>query len=164
MEISIIVAIGKKNAIGKDNKLLWHLSGDLKRFKEITMNHSVIMGRNTYLSLPKHPLVNRRNIVISHIAEEDIKNFIGAEVVSNINEALEKVAAENEVFIIGGAMIYKEFYPLADKLYLTLVHQSYDADTFFPEIDYNDWNLVSKEEHLEHEPAFSYLILKRKEK
>lgn len=162
MKISIIVAVGEKNAIGKNNQLLWHLSGDLKRFKQITINHSVIMGRNTYISLPKRPLTDRRNIVISHIPEEDCISFTGAEVVSNIEEALKKVAQEDEVFIIGGAMIYKAFYPRADKLYLTQVHKSYDADTFFPEINFEDWDIISEEEHLEHDPGFTYLILERK--
>jgi dihydrofolate reductase len=163
MDITIIVAIAENNAIGKNNELLWHISGDLKRFKEITTGHPVIMGRNTYISLPKRPLVNRKNIVISHIHEEDCKNFEGAEVVSSIEEAL-KIADQNgENFIIGGGMIYKEFMPIANKIYLTLVHKEYDADTFYPEINNKEWDTLYKEEHPEHDPPFSYLTLIRKQ-
>ena len=162
MKISIIVAIAENNEIGKNNELLWHLSGDLKRFKEITTNHCVIMGRNTYLSLPNRPLKNRRNIVISHIPEEDGMNFVGAEVVANIDEAIKTADVDNENFIIGGGMIYRQFLPLANKLYLTKVQKTYDADTFFPEINYDEWNLISNEPHLDNDPPFCYLIYERK--
>ncbi|MDR2834957.1 MAG: dihydrofolate reductase [Bacteroidales bacterium] len=161
MKISIIVAIAKNNAIGRNNELLWHISGDLKRFKKITTDHIVIMGRNTYLSLPNHPLPNRRNIVISHIPEEDKLNFIAAEVVANLEEALLIADKENENFIIGGGMIYKQFLPIANKLYLTQVYQEYEADTFFPEIDFAQWNEISREDHFDMNPPFSYLIFEK---
>jgi len=163
MQISIIVAIAENNAIGKNNTLLWHLSGDLKRFKEITSGHCVIMGRNTYLSLPNRPLKNRRNIVISHLPEDDKLNFIGAEVVENIEHAISIANQKEENFVIGGSMVYKYFLPLADKLYLTKIKRTYDADAFFPEINFSEWELISEEEHTENEPPYCYLVYIRKQ-
>jgi dihydrofolate reductase len=163
MNFTIIVAIAENNAIGKNNDLLWHISGDLKRFKEITTGHPVIMGKNTYLSLPKRPLVNRRNIVISSMNEEARKSLEGAEVAGSIDEAVKIADPNGENFIVGGGMIYKEFMPLANKIYLTIVHRSYDADVFFPQINYEEWKVAEKEEHLEHDPPFSYLTLVRKQ-
>lgn len=162
MNISIIVAIAENNAIGKNNELLWHLPNDLKRFKEITSGHTVIMGRNTYISLPNRPLKNRRNIVISHIPEEDKKIFLGADVVGNIEEALKIADKNNENFVIGGGMIYSLFMPLANKLYLTKINKIYDADTFFPKINYEEWDLIAVEDHIDHNPAFGYFIYTRK--
>lgn len=159
--ISIIVAIAENFAIGKNNDLLFHLPNDLKRFKKITSGHTIIMGRNTLLSLPKWPLPNRRHIVISDKADD---NFPGCEIVSSIDAAIEKVKDENEAFIIGGGMIYKQFYPVAGKLYLTLVHKPFDADTFFPEINYQEWNEVAREDLHDEKNHFeySYLDLVRK--
>ncbi len=160
MEITIIVAIAENNAIGKNNDLLWHISEDLKRFKRITTGHTIIMGRKSYLSLPKRPLPNRRNIVISStMAKEDIE---GLEVVSSIEEAISKADKDKENFIIGGGLIYKEFMPLANKIYLTIVHREYEADVFFPEIDYNEWDIIDKEEHKDNNLPFTYLTLVRK--
>ncbi len=160
--ISIIVAIAENFAIGKNNDLLFHLPNDLKRFKEITTGHTLIMGRNTLLSLPKWPLPNRRHIVITD-KKDDV--FPGCEVVFSIEEALEKVKNEKEAFIIGGGMIYRQFYPLAGKLYLTLVHKSFDADTFFPEINYSEWNEISRENFHDEKNGFDYsnINLERKE-
>ena len=163
MKISIIVAIDKNNAIGKDNKLLCHISEDLKRFKAITNEHCVIMGRNTYLSLPNRPLKNRKNIVISHLYEQDKIDFEGAVVVPNIEEAIKAADHEKENFIIGGAMVYEQFFTLADKLYLTVIHREYDADTFFPKIKIGEeWDIIDQELHFDNEPPFKYLTLLRK--
>lgn len=151
--ISIIVAIAENFAIGKNNDLLFHLPNDLKRFKEITSGHSLIMGRNTLLSLPKWPLPNRRHIVITD-KKDDI--FPGCEVVFSIDEAVEKVKNEPEAFIIGGGMIYRQFYPLAGKLYLTVVHQPFEADIFFPEINYSEWDEISREDFHDEKNGFSY--------
>jgi dihydrofolate reductase len=159
MDITIIVAIAENYAIGKNNDLLWHISGDLQRFKEITSGHTIIMGRNTYLSLPKRPLPNRRNIVITDNANEC---FEGAEVAKSILESIDMADKEKENFIIGGGMIYREFLPIANKIYLTIVHKNFDADIYFPEINYNEWNVVNEEKHLDHDPSFSYLTLIRK--
>ena len=159
--ISIIVAIAQNFAIGKNNDLLFHLPTDLKRFKQITSGHTIIMGRNTLLSLPKWPLPNRRHIVITDKPDD---KFEGCEVVFSIDEAIEKVQGENEAFIIGGGMIYRQFFPVAGKLYLTLVHKDFEADTFFPEIKYNDWDEMAREDLHDEKNGFdySYLDLKRK--
>lgn len=151
--ISIIVAIAQNFAIGKNNDLLFHLPNDLKRFKKITSGHAVIMGKRTLFSLPKGPLPNRRNIVISDIPGE---TFDGCETVYSIDEAVESVRNEPEAFVIGGGMIYRQFYPIAGKLYLTMAHHDFDADTFFPEIDFNDWKELSREDLYDEKNNFSY--------
>lgn len=159
--ISIIVAIAQNFAIGKNNDLLFHLPNDLKRFKEITTGHPVIMGRNTLLSLPKGALPNRRNIVITDNPDE---KFDRCEMVLSIEEAVEAVKNETEAFIIGGGMIYRQFYPVAGKLYLTLVHQDFDADVYFPEINYLEWKEFYREDLFDEKNNFnySYLNLERK--
>ncbi len=159
--ISIIVAIAENFAIGKNNDLLFHLPNDLKHFKEITSGHTIIMGRNTLLSLPKWPLPNRRHIVITD-KKDDF--FEGCETVFSIDEAIEKVKNEKEAFIIGGGMIYRQFFPIAGKLYLTLVHKPFDADVWFPEIDYSEWKEISREDFRDEKNGFnySYLNLERK--
>lgn len=159
--ISIIVAIAQNFAIGKDNDLLFHLPNDLKHFKEITSGHTIIMGRNTLLSLPKWPLPNRRHIVITDKPDD---HFEGCETVFSIDEALEKAKHEDEAFIIGGGMIYRQFYPVAGKLYLTVVHKDFDADVYFPEINYEEWEEISREDFYDEKNDFnySYLNLKRK--
>ena len=141
--ISIIVAIATNHAIGKDNRLLWHLSDDLKRFKKLTTGHTLIMGRNTFLSLPNGALPNRRHIVISDIAGE---SFEGCEMAGSMEEAIELAGTREECFVIGGGMVYRQFLPVAGKLYLTQVHASFEADTFFPEIDFSQWKALAKEE------------------
>lgn len=140
--ISIIVAIAENMAIGKDNKLLWHISEDLKRFKKLTTGHTLIMGRNTFLSLPNGALPLRRHIVISDIAEE---NFDACEMARSLEEAVSMAGESDECFVIGGGMVYAQFLPLAGKLYLTRVHQSFEADTFFPELDFTRWEALSSE-------------------
>ena len=159
--ISIIVAIARNFAIGKNNELLFHLPNDLKRFKQITTGHPVIMGRNTLLSLPKGALPNRRNIVITDIPEE---KFDRCEMVYSISEAAGAVKNEEEAFIIGGGMIYRQFFPIADKLYLTLVHRDLEADVYFPEIDYLEWEETFREDLFDEKNGFnySYLNLRRK--
>ena len=144
MSISIIVAIADDNAIGKDNDLLWHIPDDLKRFKKITSGHKIIMGRNTWLSLPVRPLKNRTSIVIT---DKPGEVFEGCQMVYSIEEAAAACKPDEECFIIGGGMVYKQFLPLADKLYLTRVYKSFEADTFFPEINYEDWDEVGNEMH-----------------
>ena len=141
--ISIIVAIAENRAIGKDNRLLWHLSDDLKRFKKLTTGHTLIMGRNTFLSLPNGALPNRRHIVITDQTNE---KFDGCEMARSIEEAIELAGNEKECFVIGGGMVYAQFLPIAGKLYLTQVHESFEADTFFPEIDFSQWQALVSEE------------------
>lgn len=143
MEKAIIVAIANQNAIGRNNELLCHLPNDLKHFKEITLGHTVIMGRNTFFSLPKGALPKRRNIVLSF----DDEKFEGCETALSIDDALEMCKNDEKVFFMGGASIYKQAYPLVDKLYLTKIHADFEADTFFPEINYNEWELFFSEKH-----------------
>lgn len=151
--ISIIVAIAQNFAIGKNNDLLFHLPDDLKRFKKITNGKTLIMGRNTLLSLPKWPLPNRRHIVITDKPDD---HFDGCEVVFSIVEAIQKVKNEPEAFIIGGGMVYRQFYPLARKLYLTLVHKDFDADIFFPEIDFSEWEETERQNECDDINGFDY--------
>lgn len=138
--ISIIVAIAENRAIGKGGQLIWHNSNDLKHFKEVTSGHCVVMGHNTYVSLPgQKALPNRRNIVISDRLEKAPEGF---ELVTSINDALKVVSNEEEVFIMGGGMIYEQFLPMADKLYLTRIEKSFEADTYFPFINFDEWELT----------------------
>lgn len=161
-QLSIIVAIAEKNAIGNKNQLLAHIPADLKRFKAITTGKTVIMGRNTWFSLPNRPLPNRHNIVITNDPNE---NFEGTTTVYSIDEAVAKCRDGEECFIMGGAMIYKQFFPIANKLYLTLVEKEFEADTFFPEIDYSQWTeldriKVANDERVDF--TYTYLTLERK--
>ena len=151
--IAIIVAIAQNFAIGKNNDLLFHLPNDLKRFKKITSGHAVIMGKKTLFSLPNGPLPNRRNIVITDVACE---TFEGCETVYSISEAVEAVRNEEEAFVIGGGMIYRQFYPIAGKLYLTMAHRNFEADTFFPEINFDEWTVVSREDLFDEKNNFNY--------
>jgi dihydrofolate reductase len=159
MIISIVVAIAENNAIGKNNQLLWHLPADLKHFKQITTGHTVIMGRKTYDSVGK-PLPNRRNIIITR---QDI-TIEGCEVAKSIEDALALCAGEEEVFIIGGAEIYKQSIHLADRIYLTIVHQKFDGDSYFPEINYGQWVETTRGDHQPDEKnklPYSFITLER---
>lgn len=143
--ISIIVAIDKNNAIGKGNQLLCHLPNDLKYFKATTLGSPVIMGRKTFESLPNGALPNRRNIVLSRDPEYKCD---GCELVSSLEDAFTLTNNEDNVFVIGGASIYKEAISKADKLYITHIDHSFDgADAFFPQIDTTVWKEVSKTEN-----------------
>ena len=136
MTLSIIVAIASDGAIGRANDLLWHLPADLKRFKELTTGHTILMGRKTFESLPRGPLPNRRNIIISRSLPEQP----GAEVYPTIQQALEACASDGEVFIIGGGEIYRQLLPNTERIYLTRVQASFpDAEVFFPELDPTEW-------------------------
>ncbi len=136
MKINIIAAIGPNRELGKDNKLLWHISEDLKRFKDLTMGKVVIMGRKTYESLKK-PLSNRINIIITRNQNYKIDKCL---VVNSLEEAMEKSKTSGEAFIIGGGEIYKQALPYAQKLYLTIVEGQFEADTFFP--DYSEFKKI----------------------
>ena len=134
--ISIIVAIASNNAIGKNNDLLWHIPDDLKRFKKITADHTVVMGKNTYYSLPVRPLPRRRNIVITDCPGEVIE---GAEMAYSIDMAVDMCEDQAESFVIGGGSIYRQFMDRAHRLYITRVHKDFEADTFFPDISPDEW-------------------------
>lgn len=133
--ITIIAAIGNNNELGKDNDLIWHLPADLKRFKKITTGHHIIMGRKTYESIGK-PLPNRTTVIITR--NEHYKAD-GCLITNSLEEAIDITKNDDNLFIIGGAKIYKEAINLADELDICKVHQSFDADVFFPNIDLNKW-------------------------
>ena len=139
--ITIIAAIAENNALGKDNQLIWHLPADLKRFKKVTLNHAVIMGRKTYESLGK-PLPNRTNIIITRNGDFKAE---GCVVVNSLQQAIEASKEDQNPYILGGAEIYKQAIEIADKLDLTFVHHPFEADAFFPEIDKTIWKETSRE-------------------
>jgi dihydrofolate reductase len=159
MTTSIIVAIAKNNAIGKNNQLLWYLPNDLKHFKDVTSGHTVIMGRKTFDSVGK-PLPRRRNIVVTR---QDI-SIEGCEVVKSIEAALALCAGEDEAFIIGGAEIYRQSIHLTDRIYLTQIDQDFDGDTFFPELNPAVWK-ETKRENFEPDDKnklkYSFITLQR---
>ena len=153
--ITIIAAAGSNNELGKDNDLVWHLPKDFKRFKKLTTGHHIIMGRKTFQSFPK-PLPNRVHIVITRNTDYHPE---GAIIVHSMTEALELAKNDSQIFIIGGGEIYKLGMKIADKIELTRVNSSFEADTFFPEIPSDDWKLISEEFHLKdekHKFNFSY--------
>ena len=156
--ISIIVAIAQNNAIGKDNQLLWHIPADLKRFKQLTTGHTIVMGKRTFYSLPIRPLPNRRSIVITDIPGEEIE---GCTMAYSIDDAIEKMDEGQENFIIGGGSVYRQFLPIAQQLYLTIVQKDFEADTFL-EIDLHEWETIGREDHPEEVLPYFYINLKRK--
>lgn len=161
--LNIIACISKKHrAIGYKNRLLYAIPSDMTRFRMLTTGHTIIMGRKTFESLPNGALPNRHNIVISKTREQ----IAGCEVFASLEEALEarKEAAEDECFIIGGASIYEQALPFADKLYLTIVEKEPEAaDTFFPEINPAEWEVTEKEMRNENGLPFTFLTLYRKQ-
>lgn len=138
--ISIIVAVAENGTIGDKNALLWHISEDLRNFKRITSGHPVIMGRKTFESLGR-PLPNRVNVVVSRTTT----SIEGCTVVDSLEKAIAHFSAEEEIFIIGGAQIYAQAMPMADKFYLTVVEHPYEGDTSFPTWDQTEWRLISEE-------------------
>jgi dihydrofolate reductase len=159
MKISIVVAIAQNNAIGKNNNLLWHLPNDLKHFKEITTGGTIIMGRKTYDSVGR-PLPNRRNIIITRQQIE----IPGCDVVHSLDAALDLCSDTSEVFIVGGAEIYKLALALTNRIYLTIVHQDFEADTFFPEINADLWTETERQDYEPDEKnllPYSFITLER---
>lgn len=158
--ISIIVAKTTKNYIGKDNKLLFHISDDLKRFKKITNGHKIIMGRKTFESLPKM-LENRKHIIISRNENYNV-NSNEIEIVNDIKEIIEKYQHSNEeVFVIGGGEIYKQLLPYTNKIYLTIIESDIEGDTKFPLLNMNDWNVIYRKRVLDN-ITYSFTDLVRK--
>ena len=141
--ITLIAAVAENNALGKDNQLLWHLPDDFKRFKNITSGHHIIMGRKTFESFPK-PLPNRIHVIITR--QKDYQPE-ACHVVDSLAKAISVCPKDEDLFIIGGGEIYKQSIEMADKLDITRVHHTFDADTFFPEIDLTKWKLTSEEYH-----------------
>jgi dihydrofolate reductase len=154
--ITIIAAAASNHALGKDNKLIWHLSKDLQHFKTLTNGHAVIMGRKTFESMPR-ALPNRTNIVITRQSDYQAENVM---VTSSLSEALTIAKEDPRPFIIGGGEIYKEAMSIADEIEFTRVHADFEADTFFPEINSHQWKEVWREEHTadeKHAHAFTFL-------
>ena len=161
--LSLIAAVAANGAIGFENKLLYWLPNDLKRFKALTTGHTIVMGRRTFESLPKGALPNRRNIVLSRNADFIAENI---EVFPSLEAALAACAPHEEVFVIGGASVYQVALSLADRLYLTYVHDTpAQADVFFPVLSLSDWCVVSEERHeADERHAFPYTFVDFKRK
>lgn len=159
--LSLIVAIAKNNVIGKENKLVWHMPADMRFFKNTTMGHTLIMGRKTFESFGK-PLSGRKSIVITR---QNDWQYEGVVVVHSLEDAIKVAPKDEEVFIIGGAEIYRQAMPLCNKMYLTIIHHDFEGDTLFPDIDFSQWNLTSDEKHLADEKNaydFSFRVYERK--
>lgn len=163
--ISIIVAVAQNNAIGRENELLWHISEDLKYFKSVTISSPVIMGRKTYESIGR-PLPGRRNIVLSRKGFDlpVVKNpeTTSIEIVNSLEEVLEITKGDKEYFIMGGGMLYNEFFSLADRLYITKIYANAEgADTFFPEVDDTIWEIEEQSEmHYDNENGIEFCFLR----
>jgi len=156
MILSAVVVVDKNWGIGKNNKLLVHFPADLKRFKNITTGHSIIMGRKTFESMGR-PLPNRRNIVITR---QTTLSMPGAEIANSLEHALKLCKNEPEVFVIGGAEIFNQAFAMLNKVYLTEIKESFEADTFFPEIRSDEWKETEREDFLPDEKTpFSYSFL-----
>ena len=155
--ISMIAAVAGNGVIGKENTMPWHISADLKRFKELTLGKPVIMGRKTYESLPFKPLPGRKNIIITN---NRMNRYEGAITVTSPEEALNLCRADDEVFICGGAQIYNRFINLADKMYITMIFKSFDGDVKFPEIYQDDWLDVKKSTmHKDEKSGLEYIFV-----
>ncbi len=160
MKISLIVAMASNRAIGLNNEMPWHLSADLKKFKQITMGAPILMGRKTYESIGR-PLPGRANIIISrNVAYKQA----GCVVYNTIEAAIDACQHYDEIFVIGGATFYEAMLPVADRLYLTEINKAFDADTFFPIINKDEWREVARED-ITDDPtvdfSYSFITLER---
>jgi dihydrofolate reductase len=162
--ISIIVAVSDDWGIGMKNDLLWHIPEDMRRFKKLTIGKCVIMGKKTWESLPKKPLPGRKNIVLTDVPDECIECSVTA---YSIEDAIVKCDKNEEVFVIGGGSIYRQFMPVADRLYITHVHKKAQADVWFPEIDMRKWKVVEREEFVSEDDKkipYSYVVYEKLKK
>lgn len=161
LEIALVVAAAANNVIGRDGAMPWHLRDDLKHFKSLTMGHPVIMGRATFESIGK-PLPERHNIVLSRQADYCVE---GTTVVASPAAALAAAGDVDEVMVIGGGEVYSLFLPMARRVYLTRVHAEFDGDTFFPDLEASDWDIVHRESHAaddNNDHDFTFLTLERR--
>ncbi len=147
--LSIIVAVAKNNVIGKDNKLIWHLPEDLKRFKQLTTGHTIIMGRKTFESLGR-VLPNRKHIVLCNDANLKVENE-NVEVIDSIQLLESYINSEEENFVIGGATIYKLLMPYANKMYITKINEEFEGDVYFPEIKEEEWKIIEEQKGIKNE-------------
>lgn len=160
MRISAIAAMSENRVIGNDNQLPWHLPADLKYFKKITQGSPILMGRKTYESIGR-PLPNRKNIVITRDTGFEAP---GCTVVNSIDTAFAMLSEQEEVFVIGGAMLYQQILPRIQRLYLTIIHHNFSGDAYFPEINLSEWKEVSCEDHAadqENQYAYSFFVYDR---
>ncbi len=160
--ISIIAAVSDDLGIGYKNDLLWHIPEDLKRFRNLTTGNTVIMGKKTWESLPRRPLRDRKNIVLTDIMGEE---FEGAAAAYSLEDAVAKCKEDREIFIIGGGSVYHQFMNVADRLYITHVHRKAPADVYFPEISLGKWKVSEKKEFVsmdEKKIPYTYVIYERK--
>lgn len=160
--VSAIVAMSENRVIGKNNRLPWHLPSDLKHFKTITTGHPILMGRKTYESIGR-PLPNRTNIIITR---NSTFQAAGCVVVTSIEEAVQHASSENaaEIFIIGGALVYRQLMPHIQRIYLTIVHHEFEGDAYFPKLNMNEWKESARERHpadTENAYAYSFITLDR---
>ena len=159
--VSIIVAIAQNGTIGEKNSLLWHIKEDMRFFRTTTSGHPVIMGRKTFESLGSKPLPKRTNIVITRADRE----FEGALTAHSLEEAIRMAGEDEEIFVMGGAQIYREALSVVDRMYITVVERDYEGDTSFPEIDFSQWELVNVVRHErgeEYESPFEFRTYDRK--
>ncbi len=147
--LSIVVAISENNVIGKNNKLLWHIPEDMKRFKELTTGHTIIMGRKTFESIGK-VLPDRRHIILTRDSEYVVNNE-NVDIVNDINELDSYIDETEENFIIGGAIIYNQLIKRADKVYMTKIHKVFDGDAYFPKLSETEWKEVERKQGLKNE-------------
>lgn len=155
--LSIIVAKSKNNVIGKDNKLIWNIPDDLKRFKKLTTNHTIIMGRKTFESLGR-VLPNRKHIVLTNDKRYTVDNP-NVQIIHDVEELSKYEEDNQEHFVIGGAMIYKLLLPKCNRLYITEIDEKFEGDTFFPEIKQAEWKIVKKEEGPQDDNTFKYYYI-----
>ena len=154
-KISIIAAVADNYTIGKSNNLPWYLPADLKHFRQLTTGHAVVMGKRTFESLPKGPLPNRKNIVLTSVMSEGVnKGYFEAD---SLDDAIFLCEHEDQVFIMGGATVYKQSINKADSLYITWIHKDFAGDTFFPKINFEKWEEVSRQDfEPDEQNAFPY--------
>jgi len=160
MRMSAICAMSQNRVIGQNNQLPWHLPADLQHFKKITLNHPIIMGRKTFESIGR-PLPQRCNIILTRDVTFQAP---GCVVANSIETALESVKYSDEVFVVGGALLYQQFLPQIEKLYLTIIHQDFEGDAFFPVLNFNAWEEISRTDCLPDENnlyAYSFIVLKK---
>lgn len=160
MQIAAIVALSENRAIGIDNKLPWHLPADLRHFKEVTLGKPIIMGRKTYESIGR-PLPGRKNIIVTR---DKTFSAAGCDIVHSLSDAIQAASDAEEIFIIGGAQLFAEAMPLVQRLYLTVIHENFKGDTFFPSLNNNEWHETHHEDHEPDEKniyRYSFITMQR---
>ena len=147
--LSIVSAVSENNVIGKDNKIIWHLPEDMKRFKELTIGHTIIMGRKTFESLGR-VLPNRKHVVLTRDETYHVQNE-AVEIVHSIEDLEKYIVSKEENFVIGGAIVYRQLMPKVDKMYITKIHEKFEGDSYFPVINENEWQIVEKVQGIKDE-------------